>query len=145
MPTYTKQELFDWCFSQKLFHELYDNWKASGYDMKLKPSCDRTDDYQGYSLSRLQLMTWDENLMKSRRDRKNGINNKVNKTVVGVHKKTGEEIEIYSQHEAARQTGIHQSAISACCLGKVKSAGGYYWKFKEEDGVVVQRQEYNMN
>lgn len=32
--------------------------------------------------------------------------------------------------EASRQTGIDQSSISSCCLGKrYKSAGGYIWKY----------------
>lgn len=32
--------------------------------------------------------------------------------------------------EAYRKTGIFASNISACCLGKTKTAGGYVWKFK---------------
>lgn len=31
--------------------------------------------------------------------------------------------------EAQRQTGIHQTKISACCLGKRKTAGGYIWRY----------------
>ena len=33
--------------------------------------------------------------------------------------------------EAERQTGIYQSSISRCCNGKLPSAGGYIWKYKE--------------
>lgn len=36
-----------------------------------------------------------------------------------------------SASEAARQTGIAQANISACCNGKRKTAGGYHWKFVE--------------
>ena len=32
-----------------------------------------------------------------------------------------------SVHEASRQTGIAHPNISACCNGKLKSAGGYHW------------------
>lgn len=32
--------------------------------------------------------------------------------------------------EACRKTGIFQSNISKCCLGKRKSAGGYQWKYE---------------
>jgi len=35
-----------------------------------------------------------------------------------------------SQHEASRMTGISQTSISSCCLGKLKSAGGFKWKGK---------------
>lgn len=31
--------------------------------------------------------------------------------------------------DAQRQTGIQQSKISACCLGKRKTAGGYIWRY----------------
>ena len=34
--------------------------------------------------------------------------------------------------EASRQTGVYLSNISACCHGRLKSAGGYVWKFYEE-------------
>lgn len=35
-----------------------------------------------------------------------------------------------SASEAERQTGFARSSISNCCLGKLKSAYGYVWKFK---------------
>lgn len=34
--------------------------------------------------------------------------------------------------DAYRETGIHFSSISRCCLGKGKTAGGYHWKYIEE-------------
>lgn len=34
--------------------------------------------------------------------------------------------------EASKQTGIYLSNISACCNGRLKSAGGYVWRFYEE-------------
>ena len=34
-----------------------------------------------------------------------------------------------STHEAARVTGINQGDISSCCRGKLKSAGGYKWRY----------------
>ena len=35
----------------------------------------------------------------------------------------------FSAREAGRQTGICYASIIACCNGKVKSAGGYRWKY----------------
>lgn len=32
-------------------------------------------------------------------------------------------------HEAERKTGIFHNSISACCNGKVKTAGSYQWKY----------------
>ena len=45
-------------------------------------------------------------------------------------KSTGELLATFpSIHEAERVTGIAQSHISKCCLGKRKSAGGYKWRY----------------
>ena len=44
----------------------------------------------------------------------------------------GEFIKTYpSTMEAERQTGINHRSISACCNSKLKTAGGYVWKFVE--------------
>ena len=46
--------------------------------------------------------------------------------------KDGKYIESFSsQKEAAKATGIFQSAISRCCGGGCKTAGGYIWKLQE--------------
>ncbi|WP_042370319.1 NUMOD4 domain-containing protein [Bacteroides neonati] len=34
-----------------------------------------------------------------------------------------------SQTEASKNTGVVRNSISQVCLGKYKTAGGYYWKF----------------
>lgn len=36
-----------------------------------------------------------------------------------------------SINEAARQTGANRNTIADVCKGKLKTAGGYHWKFKE--------------
>ena len=36
-----------------------------------------------------------------------------------------------SLREASEETKIDKSNISACCLGKVKTAGGFIWKYRE--------------
>lgn len=44
----------------------------------------------------------------------------------------GEFIAEYpSTREASRQTGCDNSSISKCCKGKLKSTGGFIWKYKE--------------
>ena len=43
----------------------------------------------------------------------------------------GTTVAIYpSGREAARKTGVQQSNIVKCCLGKVKTAGGYQWRYE---------------
>ena len=50
--------------------------------------------------------------------------------VVAQYTKNGEFVATYaSAYEAARQTKVHRGHISECCNGKLKSSGGYIWKF----------------
>ena len=39
--------------------------------------------------------------------------------------------EFYGLMEANRATGIDFRYISACCLGKRKTAGAYQWRYKK--------------
>ena len=133
MPDYTKQELIFWCLSKIKFHLLYNAWVESGYDKNLIPSGDRTDDSKGYSLSRLQLMTWQENSLKANSDMKAGKLINVHKSVECIHLISGKENLFVSAKEAQRETGVLAVSISRCCNGKrgIKQAGGYKWKFAE--------------
>lgn len=45
----------------------------------------------------------------------------------------GELVKIFNNgKEAEREIGVKQSNISSCCLGKVKTAGGFKWEYIEE-------------
>ena len=59
------------------------------------------------------------------------INNpSLSKQVQMLDKSTGELLATFpSTHEAERVTGIAQPHICSCCLGKLKSAGGYIWRY----------------
>jgi len=131
-PTYTKEELKEWLFSQKLFHELFDNWKASNFDKMSIPSVDRINDYKGYSLDNIQLMSWEDNLNKAYSDMKKGINNKQSRAVLQFSVDGKFIAEYYSISNASRESGIHRANINSCCLGKLKIAGGYKWKYYVE-------------
>ncbi len=129
-PTYSKQDLIDWCFAQSIFHLLYDNWKRLDFQKQYVPSVDRKDDYIGYTISNIQIMTWSKNKLKGEFDKKNGINNKNNKSVLQFTK-SGEFVsEYYSIAKATRDTKILH--ISECCNGKIKTAGGFLWEYKEK-------------
>ena len=53
-----------------------------------------------------------------------------NKPVQILDKSTGELLATFpSTHEAERITGIDHSHISKCCNGKLKSTGGYIWRY----------------
>ena len=130
-PAYAKQDLVDFLLSNKKYINLHSEWVESGYENSLVPSVDRIDDYKGYSLDNIQVMTWKENRIKSNEDRKNGINNKANKAVVKMDLNEV-ELEVYhSQSYAERETSILQTGIWAACNGKQKTAGGFKWKYAD--------------
>ena len=53
-----------------------------------------------------------------------------NKSVQMFDKETGELLATFpSTMEASRITGIKQPSISECCRGKLKSTGGYIWRY----------------
>lgn len=60
----------------------------------------------------------------------NDILTQSNKYVIQYDKSMNFINEYPSIREAVRQTGIDRSNISKCCKGKVKSAGGFIWKYK---------------
>lgn len=55
---------------------------------------------------------------------------KKSKSIIGISKTNGLIMEFPSMAEAERQTNIAHQSISACCRGKLETAGGYKWIFK---------------
>lgn len=131
-PSYTKEEFNTWLFSQSNFETLYKNWVDSGYLKDLRPSVDRKNDYEGYSIGNIQLMTWKENRDKLSRDILSGVHKKKFKAVIGTDNVTGKEFEFESMKEASRITGAAPSKISGICNNHKwrVSSGGYKWRFK---------------
>lgn len=130
--SYTKQELYDWIILQSNFNKLYNQWVDSGFKKLLIPSVDRIDDYKGYSLENIQLMTWGDNKRKGEKDRVNGINNKASKSVSQYDINNKKIKSFHSMSEAERITGVSSKRISeACDITKInKTAGGYIWKLE---------------
>lgn len=127
---YTKQEFFKWVLSRDNFETLYANWEKSNYQTLFKPSIDRLDDYKGYSFSNIRLVTWGENDLKGKKDRRNGVNNKWSKTVLQLDLSGNIINEYFSIMESSRQTNINRGNISNVCTGRAKTAGGYKWQYK---------------
>lgn len=131
-PNYSKAELFSWLYANG-YKKLYHVWVQSGYEKRLKPSCDRLDDYQGYSLDRLRLVTWGDNKNKQTQDILQG------RSTSGERCKAVEQLSLsgdiivkfISASEAGRETMADFRNISACCIGKKKSSNGFKWRFCE--------------
>jgi len=129
LPLYTIAQLRIWALGQSIFSKLFNGWVLSNYDIMLKPSFDRKDDYKPYTLDNLQIMTWDENNKKADSDRRNGINNKDSKAVIQLTKEGKFIKEYYSMSQAGRETGIGEGSISSVCRNKTKTGGGFIWKY----------------
>jgi len=132
LPEFTKEELVDWLIKQPKYLRLHKEWVESDYSRWLAPSCDRTDDYKPYSLERIEIKTWKENLNKSHFDRVSGVNNKASKTIVQLALDLEFVEEYYSMKEAYRQTNIGHANISEVCNGNRSTAGGFKWMHKED-------------
>lgn len=59
-------------------------------------------------------------------------NEKMSKSVIGINKINGFICEYSSARGAGRSLLINNANIVACCKGKLKSAGGYVWYYKED-------------
>ena len=62
------------------------------------------------------------------------------KAVIGINKVSGLIMEFPSLMEAERQTGISNKHICACCKGKAKSAGGFYWFYADSEEVANEQE-----
>ena len=127
-PKYTRDELLSWMLSSSIFNDLYSDWINSDCDVLKKPSVDRLNDYEGYSFSNIQIMTWGENKRKGELDRMNGKNNKKNKAIVQYDVNGKIISEYHSIHHAGRISGV-------CCKNICRSikqrgtAGGFVWDY----------------
>lgn len=54
---------------------------------------------------------------------------KNSKPIFGINKVSGLIVEFPSAIEAERVLGIANQSICACCKGKLKSCGGFYWHY----------------
>ena len=94
----------------------------------------KDEDKTNNSVANLEWMSNKDNLNYGTRNKRVSearLNHPAfSKKVQMFDKSTGELLATFpSIHEAERVTGIAQSHISSCCLGKLKSAGGYKWRY----------------
>jgi len=128
---YTREEFMRWLFVQENFESLYLSWVESDYQKALKPSADRILNNHSYTLSNLELMTWEQNESKARADMRSGDLICIMNPQKGVQQYTENDILVgtfISMNEANRSTGVMQSSISMCCHNKRNIAGGFKWK-----------------
>lgn len=140
LPAYTLSELTDWVLAQAKFHALYAAWQQASYPKDLAPSIDRLDDQQPYSLTNIQVMSWEENRAKAAQSK---ANNEllVNHRAVIAYNKDGSVHKTYqSMAEAMREFGgkaTQSWGISSVCNGTpVKDGKGRMYVPKTYKGFV---------
>lgn len=108
----TRVDFEAWILSQPNLYTLYSEWIASGWSKESRPSVDRLDDYATYSLTNIRLVTWKENKSKGHKDRKSGVNGKVN------HKLSVNGLIYPSKNAVIRATGLAHCTIMSILAGK---------------------------
>ena len=92
------------------------------------------EDKTNNCVDNLEFCSRSYNINHGARNKKAGkkIAEKKSKPVFSVDKESGLIMWWQSAREASRQTGIAQSSISNCCIGKkYKSAGGHIWFYAD--------------
>ncbi len=132
-PRYTKKELISWLYKQNIQRQ-YTLWENSGYLKDLRPSIDRLNSTQPYTMRNIRLVTWKENNDAAYSERKSC--KRVTAQCRSIHQldETGNIINTFKSIAlASRETGIQRTNINAACSGKIThKAGGYYWKYKDK-------------
>ena len=124
-PSYSGDELVDRFINDDKFIRLYDEWVKSGYDSMLKPSFDREDSNNPYTLNTISITTWFKN-------KENGYKERM-KPVKGINMIDGNEIYFESITEAQKELNLAHGGISKCCNGKASHCNGYNWEHITKD------------
>ena len=130
-PKYTKETLLSLYLNDPTYTKLYDSWVSAGYPKNLTPSIDRIDSNKPYTLSNIQLVTWEQNDKSMKEEWKTGkvtTKNKPQKRVLQITKNCRIVAEYVSVNAAHRKTAYSLGGISQAC-NNGKQFKGYYWKF----------------
>lgn len=119
----------DLCWKKHIEFQTPNKEQALELESELMKWYDSVDN--GYNTSPFgSSHIYNEELKRKMSEAKIGNHNRPQKPVLQFSK-TGEFIAEYpSIKEAERQTGCYQTHICKCCKGKLKSTGGYIWKYK---------------
>lgn len=126
MP-YTKKDLSLWLYDNG-FKCIYDSWVKSGWVTGEKPSVDRLDDFNGYSLQNIQLSTWNANRQHQHEDimSASGTSGARCKTIYKYDGIKNLIATYVSYSSAARDTGY---SLEYQIKKKTKCRGGYFWSY----------------
>lgn len=139
-PLYTRKEFINFGLLDHDYNLAYTKWVDSKYSAKLIPTTDRINTLGSYSLTNIRFVSFEDNYKRQAKERKLGIDNRVNKAVYKLDP-VSETIleEFYSVAEAARQCNLERANIAKVCHNfdtkvydtKYQTCGGFKWKFKK--------------
>lgn len=115
-PTYNLEEFKVWAIENG-YIDIYNNFRDSGYNKILRPSCDRIDERFGYKFSNMTMMTWGDNFNKEKYRQQKRVNQ---------YDLEGNFIKTF---ESVKSTGVNN--VSKVCSGQYKQAGGFVWKYED--------------
>jgi len=140
-PKYSLKDFIDTFMNEKTFVELFDNWVNNDFIQGLKPSCDRIDDFSGYSFENIQFVTWDENNSKNHKsERRKQLCREIKKShiiPIAQYESNGNLISLWiNGSDDLKNIFKSINNIRAVCRKRRPLAYGYYWKYVREDSEL---------
>ena len=125
-----KQSIKKTCLVHRLVWETFNGTIPEGYEIN------HLDERPiNNALSNLNLVTHRENLNWGTRNERAGkvLKNRKDKSKLVLQYDLQDNFvkEYASTHQVERELGFSNGTISECCNGKVKTAYGYKWRYKE--------------
>jgi hypothetical protein len=139
-PDYSLEQITEWIMNQEMFHNLYEDWVASGYDKWTAPSLDRINNNIGYSFDNIKVMTFKQNSDLAHEHCKEGKLNTGNKRKeVYQYTLDGVFIKAYPTMRQADVAvgGNARKEIKACCDSGTGHARGFRWRYANQDKVDI--------
>lgn len=84
-PAYTMAQLGQWIEAQPHAYDMWQAWIQSEYNTELKPSIDRLNNSQSYTLANIRLVTWQENKEAGHAAKRDGSVKTLHKGVTAYH------------------------------------------------------------
>jgi hypothetical protein len=124
---YTKEDLSKW-MNANGFKKLYTDWVISNYKKDNKPSVDRINDFMGYSLSNITLVTWRDNREKQCKDilLGRGTSGRRCKKIQSFTPDRRVNCQYVSLNSAKRTVGY---CMFYAVKNKTKDKDGLYWEY----------------
>lgn len=125
---YSLRELHARFMIEPKFNRLFIEWIKSGWDKQFKPTIDRINYKEPYTMRNVHSLSWSDNRYKQRMELKDTRAEEVfmikGDRIVNVFS---------SQRHAVNATGLNQSGISMCLTGIRNYCGGYKWSYENPE------------